>query len=233
MHVCRVCVCACVRVELAPKDAAAFPATKADAFGTAATATSVVPQSPQSLVPLIHDVVDRFWECRRYGEPWDSDTPPDGFFDDCTSGSSVEAAARRTHRHLVFDLVAETIVEAYRSEEDLDAADLTPKLGPRKREPPPTTLDSLKPYVEDRVLGQLRGTAGPAAPPRWSSRRRQDVVDALLVRELAEEEPGWVDYSAAEFDVKTGLVDSLVELLLNDTVQTVQQAMRFRQMGAS
>jgi len=47
---------------------------------------------------------------------------------------------------------------------------------------------------------------------------------------LGEEEAGWVDYSAAEFDVKVQLVDSLMELMLNDTVQTIQQAMHYRQM---
>lgn len=143
---------------------------------------------------------------------------------------------QRVHRQLVFDLVAETITEIYHSEDDdhLHCPDVyfIPKLATIRQKPePPTTLDSLKPHVETQVLRQLRlRDAVPPSSPKWSSRRRQDVVDCLLVKELGEEEPGWVDYTAAEFDVKTQIVDSLMELMLTDTVQTIQQAIQFRQM---
>lgn len=219
--------------EFAAKDSiAASP----KACTTDITTTPVVPQSPDLIVPIIDNVVDKFWECRRYGELWDSSNPPSGFFDDCDDGSSIEAMTQRIHRQLVFDLVAETITEVYRSEDDdhFHCPDtyFVPKLATIRHKPePPTTLDSLKPYVETQVLRQLKlRDAVPPSAPRWSSRRKQDMVDWLLVKELGEEEPGWVDYTAAEFDVKTQLVESLLELMLNDTVQAVQQAIQFRQM---
>lgn len=220
----------CAYVELAPTKAVATSA-KVDTV-----IAPVIPQSPAVILPVIGDIVDKFWECRRYGEPWDSSNPPSGFFDDC-GGPSIEAMTRRVHRRLVFDLVAETINEIYRSENDddhchcPDAFSVAKPAAVRRNPEPPTTLDSLRPRVESRVLRQL-GLPSAAVPstPRWSNRRKQDAVDWLLVKELGEEELGWVDYTGAAFDVKIGIVDSLMELLLNDTVLTIQQVMQFRQM---
>ena len=224
-------------VELIPKDTSTSSAT---AEVNDATTAPVVPQSPDVILPVVSDIVDTFWDCRRYGELWDSSNPPSGFFDDCASGPGIDAVAQRVHRRLIFDLVAETITEIYRSEEDdrsySRGADLIPpRLAAVRQKPePPTTLDMLKPCVEAEVLRQLKlRHAGPLSAPRWSSRRKLDMVDLLLVKELGEEEPGWVDYAAAEFDVKTQIVDALMEMLLTDTVQTVQQAIHFRQITAS
>jgi len=221
--------CLCVYVEFIPKDGIA---SSMDAHITA----SVIPSSPDLILPVIDSIVDKFWECRRYGEPWDSNIPPCGFFDDLDDGQSTEAVTLRTHRQLVFDLVAETISEIYRSEEeDHPEAFFIPQLASIRPKPePPTTLDSLKPRVETQVLRQLGlRDVVPVVVPKWTSnRRKQDAVDWLLVKELGEEEPGWVDYTAGEFDAKTQLVDSLMELMLNDTVQTIQQVMRFRQLTA-
>jgi len=224
--------CLCTFAEFAAKDAVA---SSAKARVTDLTAP-IIPQSPDLVLPVIDGIVDEFWRCRRYGELWDSSNPPGGFFDDCDSGSDIEAVTQRVHRRLVFDLVAETITEIYHCEEEdhtcCPDAYFIPKLAVVRQKPEvPTTLDSLKPYVKTQVLRQLRlHNSVPPPAPKWSSRRKQDTVDWLLVKELGEEEPGWVDYTAAEFDAKTQIVDSLMELMLNDTVQTVQQAMQFRQM---
>ena len=116
------------------------------------TTPSFLPQSPELILPVVADIVDMFWDCRRYGEPWDSCNPPSGFFDDCESGPGIEAVAQRTHRRLVFDLVAEIIAETYRPEED-DHSNCpgvwsAPKLASVRQKPePPTTLDALKPQV--------------------------------------------------------------------------------------
>jgi len=228
----------CAELDLIPKDASTSSA-KVEVNGV--ITAPVVPQSPELILPVINNIVDRFWDCRRYGELWDSTNPPSGFFDDCDSGPGIEAVTQRTHRRLVFDLVAETIAEIYRCENEDDErsyfrhACLVPKLAAVCQKPePPTTLDLLKPQLEVAVLRQLKlRDVVPLSAPRWSSRRKVDAVDLLLVKELGEEEPGWVDYTAAEFDVKTQIVDALMEMLLMDTVQTVQQAVRFRQITAS
>ena len=226
-------LCACL--ELILKDAST---SSARVEVSDAVITPIVPQSLELIMPVIDNIVDRFWDCRRYGELWDSTNPPSGFFDDCNSGPSIKAATQHAHRRLIFDLVAETITEIYHCEDDDQSSSpdayLVPKLAAVRQKPePPTTLNALKPQVEAAILRQLKlRDVIPLSTPRWSSRRKLDMVDLLLVKELNEEEPGWVDYTAAEFDVKTQIVDALMEMLLIDTVQTVQQAVQFRQMTA-
>ena len=48
-----------------------------------------------------------------------------------------------------------------------------------------------------------------------------DHVDALLICELREEEPGWVDYSQEEEIVKMQTADSILESLIDETVQII------------
>ncbi len=43
-------------------------------------------------------------------------------------------------------------------------------------------------------------------------------MDQILVRELHSEESAWTDYSADEANVKDQVTDSLVDMLLLDTV---------------
>ena len=48
-----------------------------------------------------------------------------------------------------------------------------------------------------------------------------DHVDALLICELREEEPSWVDYSQEEETVKIQTADSILEFLIDETVQII------------
>ena len=48
-------------------------------------------------------------------------------------------------------------------------------------------------------------------------RKKKDAVDRLLVRELVAEEPDWVDYEGEVEDIKDGLADTLLDMLLAET----------------
>ncbi|KAL5483870.1 hypothetical protein EMCRGX_G020288 [Ephydatia muelleri] len=48
--------------------------------------------------------------------------------------------------------------------------------------------------------------------------REIDFVDALLIKELRDEEPSWTDYSQDETQVKIALADSILDNLINETV---------------
>ena len=60
---------------------------------------------------------------------------------------------------------------------------------------------------------------------RWSPQKRRDRVDQILVRELHSEEKEWTDYSQDETVVKDSVTESLLELLITDTVEHVKQAL--------
>ena len=57
-------------------------------------------------------------------------------------------------------------------------------------------------------------------------------MDATLIRELREEEPGWVDYSDDEVLVKVKTADAILDSLLSETVQILMNIEQKRQRRA-
>jgi len=59
---------------------------------------------------------------------------------------------------------------------------------------------------------------------RWSPQKRRDRVDQILVRELHAEEESWTDFTRDETQVKDALANSLLEILIIDTVTALKKA---------
>jgi len=218
---------------------------------------SVVLRSRDMIQPLVSAAVDVFWQCRRYGEPWDEVTPPQSYLaaaddDGDDEEAGVCALSRRVHRLLVFDLVAEILRDIYDDDDAVDVSPLYDDKWPRHRppqrrprrfavaQPVPTTVDLVKPIVERHVFScfglayadELYSTAAwtTTAKKRGVDRRmRDDAVDRMLVEELCLEEPGWVDYDDDTTTRKLQLSDWLQEALLADTIYAVDNALCRRQ----
>ena len=60
---------------------------------------------------------------------------------------------------------------------------------------------------------------------RWSPQKRRDRVDQILVRELHSEEKEWTDYTYDETIVKDSVTDSLMEVLITDTVEHIKHTL--------
>ena len=60
---------------------------------------------------------------------------------------------------------------------------------------------------------------------RWSPQKRRDRVDQILVRELHSEEKEWTDYTYDETLVKDSVTDSLMEVLITDTVEHIKHTL--------
>merc|ERR1711997_288032 len=60
---------------------------------------------------------------------------------------------------------------------------------------------------------------------RWSPQKRRDRVDQILVRELHSEEKEWTDYSQDETIVKDAVTESLMEVLITDTVEHIKHTL--------
>ena len=58
--------------------------------------------------------------------------------------------------------------------------------------------------------------------------REVDHVDTILIKELREEEPSWVDYSQDETQVKLKTADAILDSLLSETVQILHTIERKR-----
>jgi centrosomal protein CEP350 len=57
-------------------------------------------------------------------------------------------------------------------------------------------------------------------------------VDNILVEELREEEPRWINYDEDELAVKMQLTDTIFDMLLNDTVQTMNEVYQKKKLGS-
>ncbi|XP_025113103.1 centrosome-associated protein 350-like [Pomacea canaliculata] len=93
---------------------------------------------------------------------------------------------------------------------------------------PPTTVDVLLPVVQTAAIsilglngavGKMRGKTAN----KWSVRKKKDHVDAVLVKELQEEEADWISYNHDETAVKLQLTDTIFESLLADTVDAINR----------
>ncbi|XP_064650175.1 centrosome-associated protein 350-like isoform X3 [Lineus longissimus] len=188
-----------------------------------------VPHKDAEVKGIISEVVDVFWERRRYGEPLDDVEPPMEFLTKDDKGQDIETNSRRVYKKLIFDLVAEHIREMYKDEEEVEpppwakSKRLTNKL--YRGVSPPTTSESLKDLLSDRMMIMLglKENQKESKVTRWSGRKKKDHVDEILVQELREEEPQWVNYDDDELAVKMQLTDAIFDLLLNETVTVFSQ----------
>ncbi len=156
-------------------------------------------------------------------------------------GNDNESTSRRAYKKLVFDLNGEILRDIY-AEESEEALSADAGGGPegqlqaaklqRKRHKyfkgrtPPTHPDDVTPIVSRHVLNLLNLTEDPERPAvgatwtkQWSSRKKRDAVDEVLLAELKEEEPEWVDYQQDELAVKMQVADSIFDNLLLETAQ--------------
>jgi len=185
-----------------------------------------VPHKASEIEILVSGAIDIFWEKRRYGESWDDVEPPTSYYSIEDRGRDVEGNSRRVYKRLVFDLTAEILREMYQDEEEEEHPSwqkprrLTQRYCRSKT--PPTTSEDLKPVVQEHVL-QMLGIGAEHSKVRqsrtnkWSSRKKKDHVDTILVQELRDEEPDWVNYDTDELTVKTQLADAIFESLLAET----------------
>jgi len=84
-------------------------------------------------------------------------------------------------------------------------------------------METLKPLVEQRVLqamGLIESDRGAVQrrimKALCAARKQKDSIDLLLIKELREEEPSWVDYEQDADTIKTRIVNSLMGVLITD-----------------
>ena len=184
---------------------------------------------------MVKSCVDLFWERRRYGEPWEDFSAPLELFASSETNDDMEGKSRHAFKSFVFDLTGDILRDTYREEEVDSDDDLvwqkTRRLVKRRfyrGSSPPLTVDAVRPIVEENVLRLLGHTEEQPSNSRfnkWSSRKKRDHVDKVLLKELREEEPEWVNYAEDELTVKYQIADSIFESLLNETAQMLTDIM--------
>lgn len=195
-----------------------------------------VPHEREEVGGIVADCVEAYWQVRRCGEPLDNVKIPENYFSNEDTNGDLDSNSRRVFKKLLFDLTGEVIRDIYKDEED----EPPPWQKPKRRQQkyfrgasPPTTIDNLTPIVQQAVINTL-GLNGSrkADKNKWTVRKRKDHVDNILVEELREEEPRWINYDEDELAVKMQLTDTIFDMLLNDTVQTMNRVYQKKKLGS-
>lgn len=195
-----------------------------------------VPHKKEDVCRIVGNAVEVYWMRRRYGEPLEGVTPPETYFSQEDNGIDMDSTSRRAYKTLLFDLAGEIIREVYKGEHEEEDNLPQPWKKPKRKQQkyfkgaePPTTMDVLMKLVQDTAVIILGLNGTPRLDPRlnkWGSRKKKDNVDSILVEELHEEEPHWVNYDDDELAVKMKLTDTIFDSLLQDTVQTMNGVFR-------
>lgn len=109
-----------------------------------------------------------------------------------------------------------------------------PWLRPRKLTPKPVissskdfkSFDIQKEVKKFLKINPAMSNLNQRKQVSWSSlklgRKKRDFVDTILISELKEEEPEWVNYDQDEVTVKLQIADSIFNLLVDDCVNLIK-----------
>ena len=119
--------------------------------------------------------------------------------------------------YLVYQLAVEIILDNNR-QTFCQVGNLSSRLSPKSL----TLTDVQKSVYQHVTAGQHPPILPPVKYLHKNSRpggKPVDFVDSILIRELREEEPHWVDYSQEEKQVKERVADSIMDMLLTETAE--------------
>lgn len=201
-----------------------------------------VPHRPSEVSPLVASSVSFFFDRKRRGLPIDIVSPPSEIVGEDESDDDLEANSKRVYRRLVFDLSSSLLKELL-SEQAPPNRPSWMKSKPRRKGrfhrglQPLVNEEDFIPVVEQQVLNLIG--LGDARPSLERVRRKtplkagkKDFVDAILIQELREEEPLWIDYDEDELAVKFQVADAIFESLLSETVMVVNAVQLRREARA-
>lgn len=201
-----------------------------------------VPHRPSEVSPLVASSLSVFFKRKRQGLPIDNVTPPPEIIGKDEADDDLEANSKRVYRRLVFDLTGSLLKELL-SEEAPSNRPSWMKAKPRRKRrlhrglQPLVHEQDFLPVVEQQVLNLIG--LGDARPSLERVRRKtplkagkKDFVDAILIQELREDEPLWIDYDDDELAVKFQVADAIFESLLSETVMVVNAVQLRREARA-
>ena len=178
---------------------------------------------PLALVPSTHNSICRITECawnmlRNCKEDeMDTVTPPDHLIEALCDKSGVMHDCEKAFIHLVFQLAVE-----------LQNSSTPPSSTSTLASALSTHVLSLE-QLQRRVFTHLHRKKGSLPSLRYIQDNRRpggkeiDYVDCLLIKELRDEEPGWIDYSEDEEIVKIQTADEILDLLIDETVDILNK----------
>ena len=199
---------------------------------------SLTIKTAQCMVPSeranVDQVVERAWQvCEEIGfENLHNCSPhcPDeilDMFSDLHELSPEENHCRKAYLELVFNLTVETLQNFHVANEATPVwtqeSAVRSLLVPEHKSSGSVTLEKVQKRVYKALMrGQLPSQLPAVKFLRGMKRpggREIDFVDTILIKELREEEPGWIDYCCDEASVKMKTADAILDSLITEAVQ--------------
>ncbi|XP_061634031.1 centrosome-associated protein 350 isoform X2 [Phyllopteryx taeniolatus] len=196
----------------------------------------VVPHSAGEVEKMVHATIQEIWEsCGLTKEGSGSLSlmacckPSQEFLGVENGTKDLEALSIRSYKQAVYDLTREILQEIYAEDPNANQPEWVKPQRVRSafshRLKTPGDINKVLEFVTEEVL-KLYGFKNKSKKSDWQKmlkfgRKKRDRVDQILVQELHEEEGQWVCYEEDELSVKMQLADSIFDMLLKDTANSL------------
>lgn len=196
----------------------------------------VVPHTDDDVVSVVSTSLAAFYRRKKSGGSLGNVTPPPEFSESSVDEKDPDSKLKQSYRRMIFDLTGEVFCNVLTEESPSERPSW---MKPRRRRKnrfyhtlsPVTDEHDYLPIVQQRVL-DLVGL-GNERPNLDTLRRKtplklgkKDFVDAVLIQELREDEPQWVDYDDDELAVKFQVADAIFESLMSETIMVLNAVQR-------
>lgn len=200
------------------------------------TIPMIVQHDCSEVKDMIFSSLSTFYNRKAAGRSLGNVTPPPEFSETNVDDNDTDRRIQQVYRRKIFDLTGEVFRDVLNEESPPSRPSW---MKPRRRRKnrfyhslsPMMDEHDYLPVVQQRVL-DLVGL-GNERPSLESLRRKtplkmgkKDAVDAILIQELREEEPQWIDYDDDELAVKFQVADAIFDSLLSETVMVMNAVQR-------
>ncbi|NXN44574.1 CE350 protein, partial [Rhinoptilus africanus] len=190
-----------------------------------------VPHTAVEVEGMVHAAAEELWKLKELGH----DLQSFSLHTDLSSTlkeQDADTINKQVYKKVVFDLTREIFGEIFAEDPNLNQpiwmkpCRITSAYFRRVKDP--NDLGEIKSFIAAEVLKLFSLRKEPNHKTDWQKmvkfgRKKRDRVDHILVQELHEEEPQWVNYDEDELCVKMQLADGIFEALIRDTVDVLNQ----------
>jgi hypothetical protein len=179
----------------------------------------VIPVFQEEHENYLNKACDVIYEHRHDMEKLVNLKPLDAFFGPRETVDDPDCVPRRCYIELLFDLAKEIAVDQYSyAIDDQRPSYMKPFLVPNRQWLVPRSAGDLKSVIRTKSLQYLGFRPyknRDRSIVQWM-KKKKDIVDQILVRELQTEEKSWTDYEEEETIIKHKLTNSVFQMLVTE-----------------
>ncbi|XP_071947296.1 centrosome-associated protein 350-like isoform X2 [Antedon mediterranea] len=185
-----------------------------------------VPHNKEDVSTIVSKSVNELIHKKALEESLDDVVPSASILGDDTKDSDIESVSKKSYKTLLFDLSNEVYKDVLSEQMSVTH----PPWIKQKRRPRKYNVgkgSNQNEELNDMINGHVKLLLGLEKKKKTDgfslkySKKKKDHVDEILIQELREEEPEWVNYDDDEVTVKMQLADGIMESLLTETAMVL------------